>query len=129
MREDRGKAVLLRQAAAETCSPREWPKKAGAPRCGVLPVVLHEKRTLARSLTVAARLLPASAPCSDDRYFLTFSPPGELVSGSGSASSSDSSSTSGSSGLQRQRWRRLGPPMLPWQAAARGAGSVRVCLR
>ncbi|KAL4431071.1 hypothetical protein ABPG75_006327 [Micractinium tetrahymenae] len=57
----------------------------------------------------------------DDRYFLTFTPPGELLS-------SDSSSSSGS-GLERQRWRRLGPPVLPWRAAVRGAGSVRVCLR
>lgn len=62
----------------------------------------------------------------NDRYFLTFSPPGELVSSSNSTTSASSSSSSPS---QRQQWQRLGPPLLPWRAAARGAGSVRVCLR
>lgn len=72
--------------------------------------------------------LPAvrSAACRNDRYFLTFSPPGELVSSSNSTTSASSSSSSPS---QRQQWQRLGPPLLPWRAAARGAGSVRVCLR
>ncbi|KAL4425099.1 hypothetical protein ABPG77_010413 [Micractinium sp. CCAP 211/92] len=72
----------------------------------------------------------------DDRYFLTFSPPGELISSSDHATSSSASgdsssrgSNGGGGGSQRQRWQRLGPPLLPWRAAARGAGSVRVCLR
>jgi hypothetical protein len=53
----------------------------------------------------------------DDRYFLTFTPPGGAA---GMRRGSDDSAASG--------WRALRSSPLPWQAA-RHAGSVRVCLR